>query len=413
MSDKKKIAIIGGGASGLISSYLLGEKYNITLYEKKSILGGNVQTLNRNVKHTQLPKEINIENGVLGFSQSYYPNFHKLLDHLGVEYHGYKPSISLFSKQQFFPARTKSYLNAKSLSSLVTDKNFKNEVFKLKTSQEKLKYQIEKSSINRLQFKDFDFSQDLYKKYMQALFMLSFSTPFSLVKQLPQSILNSYFLSLPDSTWSFIKGGVFAYMDTILQKTKMQVICDAKNIKISRNKNGVIVNLNDKIAQYDIVIIATTPGCVKNLLTDMSDQEGDVFEDFEDQNFKTIAHKDLSFYKPYKSVYKTPMDLFYKYNSNEIGYNTYQNHFYNLKTKDHYSFAYNLDDHINKSKVLHKANHIVPQYNKKHDAKMNILQHINGQNNTFFAGAYTDNGLHEGAAASALNISNKLGGMIL
>jgi predicted NAD/FAD-binding protein len=107
------------------------------------------------------------------------------------------------------------------------------------------------------------------------------------------------------------------------------------------------------------------------------------------------------------------MDLFYKYNSDKIGYNTYQNNFYNLKVKDHYSFAYNLDSYIEKSKILHEAHHIVPKYNEKHDDKMKILQSINGQNNTFFAGAYTNNGLHEGAVVSAMKISNMLDGIKL
>ena len=35
----KKIAIIGGGISGLSASYLLTKNYNISLYEEKSDLG--------------------------------------------------------------------------------------------------------------------------------------------------------------------------------------------------------------------------------------------------------------------------------------------------------------------------------------------------------------------------------------
>ena len=36
---KKNIAIIGGGASGIISGYLLNLKYNVTVYEKEKNLG--------------------------------------------------------------------------------------------------------------------------------------------------------------------------------------------------------------------------------------------------------------------------------------------------------------------------------------------------------------------------------------
>jgi predicted NAD/FAD-binding protein len=413
MMTKKKIAVIGGGASGIITGYLLSENYDITIYEKKSILGGNVRTLNKNVLDTKLPSHLNIENGVLGFSQNYYPNFHKLLEHLEVPYHGYKPSISLFSSQHFYPARSKSFLNLASLYNVITKKKHFLELLKFGHSHKVFNSQIANSTNTNLTFNDFKFSQDLYKNYMQALFMLSFSTPFSLVSQLPQSILNPYFLSLPNSKWSFIKNGVFTYIETILRKSKMQVICNAKNIKLTRNTKGISLKINKEERLYDAIVIATTPGSVKKILMDMSNLENKIFNDWDDQNFKTIAHTDLSFYKDYKNVEKTPMDLFYKFRNSTIGYNTYQNTVYKLQTKDHYSFAYNLDKNISKKSILHNANHKVPRYCSNYDSKIKLLHKINGHKNTYYAGAYIYNGLHEGAVESALNISSKLGGIQL
>ena len=47
---KKKIAIIGGGISGLASAYFLADKYDISLYESKSFLGGHAITLEEKIK---------------------------------------------------------------------------------------------------------------------------------------------------------------------------------------------------------------------------------------------------------------------------------------------------------------------------------------------------------------------------
>ena len=44
---KKKIAIIGGGISGLSAAYLLSNDYDISLYESKSMLGGHAITLGK------------------------------------------------------------------------------------------------------------------------------------------------------------------------------------------------------------------------------------------------------------------------------------------------------------------------------------------------------------------------------
>lgn len=394
-----------------MTAYFLKDKYEIHIFEKQAILGGNVRTLNKNVKNTSLPDHLQIENGVLGFSQNYYPQFHKLLRHLEVHYRSFKPSISLFAEGDFYPARTKSYLSLKVIKHLLFNAKYRQQVLQLQGSQSNFQSQIIRSKTSHLNFKNFSFDQKLYHNYMKSLFMLSFSTPFSLVNQLPQTLLNAYFLSLPNSKWSAIEGGVYSYMDRILKKSNFKVFCNAENIKVTRHKKGVSLKIGAELLNYDKVIIATTPGSVKSLLTDKSSAEEKVFADWQNQSFKTIAHTDVSFYKDYFNVRKTPMDLFYDSNDGRQGYNTYQNLFYNLKSKTPYCFAYNLDKYISKKHVLHMCRHTVPKYTSDHDSKVSMLQQINGRQNTYFCGAYLDNGLHEGAVNSALKISKALGGM--
>ena len=44
----KKIAIIGGGVSGICAAHFLAKSYNISLYEKEISLGGHAITLKKN-----------------------------------------------------------------------------------------------------------------------------------------------------------------------------------------------------------------------------------------------------------------------------------------------------------------------------------------------------------------------------
>ena len=50
-----KIAIIGSGVSGLFTSYLLSEKYKVTMYEKNNYLGGHAKTIYIKVDNKQIP----------------------------------------------------------------------------------------------------------------------------------------------------------------------------------------------------------------------------------------------------------------------------------------------------------------------------------------------------------------------
>ena len=79
------IAIIGGGAAGMATAYLLNNHHHVTVIEKQPILGGNIRTLNKNVTDADFASPIFIDNGVIEFQQDHFVQFHKLMDKLGVE----------------------------------------------------------------------------------------------------------------------------------------------------------------------------------------------------------------------------------------------------------------------------------------------------------------------------------------
>lgn len=82
---KEKICIIGAGLTGLTINYLikkdkaLSEKYDITLLEGRSRIGGRIYTLQKeNIDHT-------IEMGATWFGLK-HERFHSLLKEMGLEY---------------------------------------------------------------------------------------------------------------------------------------------------------------------------------------------------------------------------------------------------------------------------------------------------------------------------------------
>lgn len=72
--------------------------------------------------------------------------------------------------------------------------------------------------------------------------------------------------------------------------------------------------------------------------------------------------------------------------------------------------AYNLLDRIAPERVLQTEKHCVPCYSKEAVRFRHEVIETNGSNRTFHAGAWLYDGLHEGAALSALRVSKLLGG---
>jgi predicted NAD/FAD-binding protein len=70
-----RVAIVGGGAAGLASAWLLENDHEVTLYEKEDRLGGHAHTLNLEVAG----KIVAIDAGFEFFSDAMFPVFNRLL----------------------------------------------------------------------------------------------------------------------------------------------------------------------------------------------------------------------------------------------------------------------------------------------------------------------------------------------
>ncbi|MGB3768357.1 MAG: NAD(P)-binding protein [Phormidesmis sp.] len=80
-----KIAIIGGGASGMVSAYLLDRSgHDVSVFECQATLGGHIRTLNKNVQPNHSDCAEVLENGVLEFPSAFY-HFLDLMQQLEVE----------------------------------------------------------------------------------------------------------------------------------------------------------------------------------------------------------------------------------------------------------------------------------------------------------------------------------------
>ncbi|MBE0603038.1 MAG: FAD-dependent oxidoreductase, partial [Deltaproteobacteria bacterium] len=85
-----KIAVIGGGISGLTAAHLLSGEHDVTLFEATDYLGGHTHTVDVPLGG----KTWAVDTGFIVFNERTYPNFIRLLDRLGV---GSRPSVMSFS----------------------------------------------------------------------------------------------------------------------------------------------------------------------------------------------------------------------------------------------------------------------------------------------------------------------------
>ena len=108
----RRIAVVGGGISGLVAAYLLHPDYHVTLFEANDYIGGHTHTLDVE----QEGRSYAVDTGFIVFNEPNYPQFNRLLQRLGV---ASQPTQMSFSVKC---GRTGLEYASKSLSSLLAQR---------------------------------------------------------------------------------------------------------------------------------------------------------------------------------------------------------------------------------------------------------------------------------------------------
>jgi uncharacterized protein len=90
-TDRRRIAVIGAGVSGLTAAYLLQQRADVTLYEADDRLGGHAHTHDVNVDD----RVFAVDTGFIVHNRRTYPNLLRLFAALGVRTQETEMSMSI------------------------------------------------------------------------------------------------------------------------------------------------------------------------------------------------------------------------------------------------------------------------------------------------------------------------------
>lgn len=408
-----RIAIIGAGASGLVTAWLLQQRFEVEVFEKSFIPGGHVRTLNRNVPCPEMPANVCIENGVLGFHRQSYPHFFRLMEKLQVPLLDDKPKACLYIGRSEYPVTPKTLLRSITAFNLLRKIKEIVKLLQMNNAYKRFEASLEQLIVDtppEAPTGPLLSPNTEMKAFQRAMLMLSFSTPIEHVDALPAGLTLPFLAALKYPDWSYVKGGVYHYLEILLNDFRGVVHLNASINHVSRSPQNVELHLADgQVRVFDKVVFATSPGKLLDLIQNPSEAEQRCFAPWHDRSFETIAHTDRSVYNGFDIVKRTPMDFFVNQKTQEAGYNTSMNQSYGLPESPGYAFAYHLEDRIDSRNVLDRQEHVVPVYTGEAFATRPEIKGIQGENQCYYVGAWLGNGLHEGAVSSAVEVAVKLG----
>jgi uncharacterized protein len=436
-----KIAIIGGGASGIVTAYLLDKQgHQVTVFEREPMLGGHIRTLNQNVRPNQSDCDLVLENGVLEFPTTFH-NFIALMAELEVELEPVNIGSALFLKNgQHY------------LSKVAIDRNFTG-IKRLLESWRMNLFYLSSASLfiaakfwETINFRDRSvadtFQQpSLQHTWLKLFAMYSYSIPFSQIDDCPAELVIPTLRDDVFVDWVRIKGGVYSYIQKILDRFTGEILLGVEVAAIRRTETGVSITsvgfcvgdslplgtgrryalakpalcayanalTGDKTQEFDKVVFATPPDVVLKLLADPRPEEIARFAAWQGNHVQTLLHTDADMYAPYQVKEGSEFDFFETDKQHgEWGYNARLNQLCGISSPIQYSLAFNLENSIAPDRILHVQQHHTPLYTVAAFGERSEIIATNGDYHTYHVGAYLGDGLHEGAITSAIQVAESI-----
>jgi uncharacterized protein len=237
--------------------------------------------------------------------------------------------------------------------------------------------------------------------------MYSYSIPFSQIDDCPAELVIPTLRDDVFVDWVRIKGGVYSYIQKILDKFTGEIFLGVEVAAIHRTETEVTIELaTGKTQEFDKVVFATPPDVVLKLLADPRPAEIDRFAAWQGNHVQTLLHTDADMYAPYRIKQGSEFDFFETDQpNNNWGYNARLNQLCGISSPVQYSLSFNLESLIAPNRTLHVQQHHTPLYTVAAFRHRQEIITTNGEFNTYHVGAYLGDGLHEGAITSAIRVA--------
>lgn len=406
----KRIAVIGGGISGMGAAYQLADKSHVVLMEGAPRLGGHARTVIAG-KNGDQP----VDTGFIVFNHRNYPHLTKLFEDLkvptvssamsfGVSARGGALEYGLADVNTVFAQRSNS-LRPQFLRMIRDIVRFNRKADETATPDMTIGELIAKLRLGAW-FKDY---------YLTPFSGAIWSTPTAHILDFPARAMIEFFKNhgllgyYGDPQWHTVKGGSIEYVTRLgraLDQCGVDVRLGASVKSVRRTIYGVEVRAEGgEWEAFDEVVFATHSDDTLALLSDASDAEATALGAIRYQSNKAVLHCDPGVMPARKSVWSSwsyvdtgkspndPIDLSYWMNSLQP-----------IPHDDPMFVTLNRTAPIRDELVYDEATFRHPVYDLETFEAQRKLRAMNGQNRTWFCGAWMKNGFHEDGLASAVDV---------
>jgi len=383
------IAVIGAGISGLGCAHQLVKRgHRVDIFEARDRIGGHTATYDVQIG----ARRFAIDTGFIVYNDRNYPNMIDLFSELGV---ASKPTSMGFSV-------------CDETSGLEYAGNNLNTLFAQRGNL------LSPQTLGEY-LQSHGFGAHFSRSYLLAMTSAIWSADFEDAQDFPVEFFIRFFrnhglLSLKDRPqWRVVEGGSREYLAPLTRRFADSVHTRMRVEKILRppGKPVVVHFTNGLKREFDEVVIAAHSDEALGMLGDPTESERSVLGALPYRDNEVILHTDKRLLPRTQRAWSSWNYRLKPGNGRAtVTYN--MNILQGLDAPETFCVTLNDTASINPHRILGRFNYAHPQFTLAGMEAQQRWGDINGQNGTWFCGAYWQNGFHEDGLSSGLRVAESL-----
>lgn len=417
-TERKKIAVIGTGISGLSAAWLLARSHEVTVYERAPRIGGHSCTV-----PVELPEGVaHVDIGFIVYNEATYPNLTALFNRLGVPTQASDMSFAVSMEDG------RLEYSGGGLGALFAQKrNLVRPRFWSMLKDLMRFYREAPRDILRLDNHAITLGDYLTANGYGAAFRDDHLLPMAgAVWSAPASVLQNYpaaafirfcenhgLLKIADRpVWRTVSGGSMTYVDKLAQSLagRFRLGCDIASIR--RTPDAVMIEERAGGAErFDHVVIASHADQALKLLPDATNGELRLLGAFRYSRNDIVLHTDASLMPKRRAAWSSWNYLGEAAARDRVSVTYWMNRLQNIASATPLFVTLNPARPPREGTILHCETFEHPIFNPQAMSAQSQLWSLQGLRRTWFCGAYFGAGFHEDGLQAGLAVAEQLGGV--
>ncbi|WP_110968843.1 NAD(P)/FAD-dependent oxidoreductase [Pseudomonas huaxiensis] len=411
-----RIAIIGSGIAGLTCAHLLSRHHEVTVFEAADWIGGHTHTVDVQWQGQHYA----VDTGFIVFNDWTYPNFIRLLDHLGVASRPTEMSFSVHDPQ------TGLEYNGHDLDSLFAQRSnllspgFWGMLRDILRFNRQVLADLDSGRIDAATtLGDYLRAQRYGQRFidhyvvpmgsaiwsMSRADMLGFPLQFFV-----RFCRNHGLLSVSNRPqWRVIEGGSRGYIEPLCRAFVGRIRLNCAVTRVNRDDGGVTLTCPTGPERFDSVVFACHSDQALALLDTPSRAEREVLGALRYASNEVVLHTDTRLLPQRRKAWaswnyrlggtpQAPAALTYDMNILQ-----------GIEAPVTFCVSLNQTAQIDPAQILARFDYAHPQYSLAAVAAQARHAELQGRQHSYYCGAYWANGFHEDGVTSALQVAEHFG----